>query len=275
MINIGRINRLTVHKIQGDRIYLGSGKSALVLLTDKKPPGECRIGNALSVLVYVDSAGHLAATTEKPKAEVGDVAWLKVVSVNYYGAFLDWGVPKDLLVPFSEQREEMEEGRSYLVKLLLDQKNRILATTKLDSLIREEAAGLSEGQKVSLVVAERTELGFKAIVENEWWGLLYHNELFQTVAIGQKLEGFVKHLRDDGKLDLALHQPGYERIDQLAKNILAQLKQNEGQLPLSDKSPPESIYAAFGVSKKAYKQAIGALYKQQLIAIDDGGIRLI
>jgi predicted RNA-binding protein (virulence factor B family) len=276
MINIGKINKLTVVKQQGADVYLAdsiSGKK--VLLADSRLPANCQVGDTLDVFVYVDSEGHLAATAKKPLAEVGDVAWLKVVSLNYVGAFLDWGLPKDLLVPFSEQHHEMEVGRSYLVKVFLDDQNRIAATTKIDKQLSDESVDFEVGQKVSLIIADRTDLGVKAIIDNSHWGMLYENELFQPVRKGQKMEGYIKQIREDRKIDLSLHQPGYGKVVSLTDSIMAKLKANNGVLMLSDKSPPEAIYDAFGVSKKVFKQAIGALYKQQLITIDKNGIKLV
>ena len=274
MLNIGKINTLTIVKKQGPDIYLDNGLSAKVLLADKKPPENCQVGDALEVFVYVDSEGHLAATTKIPLAQVNDIAWLKVVSLNYVGAFLDWGLPKDLLVPFSEQHHEMEVGKSYLVKVFLDDKNRIAATTKIDRFIEDESIDFEVGQKVSLIIADKTELGFKAIVDNTHWGLLYQNELFQPVRRGQKLNGYIKQIREDGKIDLILQEPGYGKVVSLTDTILIKLNKNNGALDLSDKSPPEAIYGTFGVSKKVLKQAIGALYKKQLITIDKDGIKL-
>ncbi len=275
MLNIGKINQLNVVKIQGADVYLDNGTSGKVLLADKKMSANCQVGDTLSVFVYVDSEGHLAATTKMPLAQVDDIAWLKVVSLNYVGAFLDWGLPKDLLVPFSEQHHEMEVGKSYLVKVFLDDKNRIAATTKIDRFITDESVDFEAGQKVSLIIADKTELGVKAIVNNTHWGMLYQNELFQPVKRGQKLDGYIKQIREDHKIDLILHQPGYGKVVSLTDNILIKLKENDGVLMLSDKSPPEAIYATFGVSKKVFKQAIGALYKKKLITLDKSGIKLV
>ena len=275
MINIGKLNKLNIVKQQGANVYLDGGTSGKVLLADKKLPENCQVGDTLDVFVYVDSEGHLAATTKMPLAQVDDIAWLKVVSLNYVGAFLDWGLPKDLLVPFSEQHHEMEVGKSYLVKVFLDDKNRIAATTKIDRFITDESAGFEVGQKVSLIIADKTELGVKAIVNNTHWGMLYQNELFQPVRKGQKLDGYIKQIREDHRIDLSLHQPGYGKVVSLTDTILIKLKANNGVLMLSDKSPPEAIYAVFGVSKKVFKQAIGALYKKKLITIDKNGIRLV
>ncbi|MGR8981189.1 MAG: CvfB family protein [Gammaproteobacteria bacterium] len=275
MIDIGKTNKLKFIKRVGAQVYLGKGGTANVLLTDRKLPDHCQPGDALDVFVYVDTEGHLAATTKIPNAQVGDIAWLKVVSVNYYGAFLDWGLAKDLLVPFSEQRYEMKAGQHYLVKLFLDAKNRIVATGKIDAYLSDEAENLEAGQKVSLLIADKTELGYKAIVNNNYWGVLYQNELFRPIRKGQKLEGYIKRIREDKKIDLSLYQPGYDKVEALTDKILVRLKENDGWLPLSDKSHPEDIYAAFGVSKKVFKQAIGALYKRKSIEIDDKGIRQV
>jgi uncharacterized protein len=274
MIEIGKINTLKVVSRIGSEIYLASPTSAKVLLVDKKPP-LCQVDEVLDVFAYVDTEGHLAATTTIPKAMVDDIAWLKVVSLNYVGAFLDWGLPKDLLVPFGEQHHELEVGKFYLVKLFLDNQNRLLATTKIEKFIAEEGFYFKAGQKVSLLIADKTDLGIKAIVNNTHWGMLYENELFQPVQKGQKIDGFIRQIREDNKIDLTLHQPGYGKVDELTDKILTQLKDNQGFLPLSDKSPPEAIYNAFGVSKKVFKQAIGALYKQKLVVIEKGGIRLV
>ncbi|MDO9104494.1 MAG: S1-like domain-containing RNA-binding protein [Methylovulum sp.] len=275
MINIGKINTLNVVKEQGAEVYLDSGASAKVLLADKRLPVGCAIGDALDVFVYVDADGHLAATAKLPTAQVDDIAWLKVVSINYTGAFLDWGLPKNLLLPFGEQHHEVVVGEYYLVKLFLDDQSRVAATTKINRFIEETSVYFKPGQKVSLLIADKTELGFKAIINHTHWGVLYQNELFQPVSLGQKLDGYIKQVRDDYKIDLTLHEPGYGKVESLTDKILANLHSNGGVLALSDKSPPELIYATFGVSKKVFKQAIGALYKDQKILLDKAGIRLV
>jgi predicted RNA-binding protein (virulence factor B family) len=273
MINIGKTNQLNVVKLQGPNIYLGLPGSPMVLLADKKLTKAYQIGDSVSAFVYIDGEGHLAATLQKPFAEVGDIAWLKVVAVNYYGAFLDWGIAKDLLVPFPEQTCEMKPGRSYLVKLYEDAKGRIVASTKIERFLSDEGPEFKTGQQVALLIADPTELGVKAVVDNTHWGMLYQNEIFRPLRKGQKLTGYIKKVRDDHKLDLTLHEPGYGKIDPLADRILGELDKHGGVLDLGDKSPPEAIYAMFGASKKAFKQAIGALYKKQLIVIGDHSIR--
>ena len=274
MIQIGKINTLKVVSRVSSETYLASPTSAKILLADRKPP-QCQADDVLDVFVYVDMDGHLAATTTIPKALVDEVAWLEVVSVNRIGAFMDWGLPKDLLVPFGEQHHELEVGESYLVKLFLDAQNRILATTKIDKFLTDEGFYFKAGQKVDLLIADKTDLGIKAVVNNTHWGMLYPNELFQPVQKGQKLAGYIKQIREDSKIDLTLHQPGYGKVEELTDKIITKLKGNEGFLPLSDKSPPEAIYKAFGVSKKVFKQAIGALYKKKLVLIEKDGIRLV
>ncbi len=275
MLEIGKINRLKIVSHVGPEIYLSGPGAAKILLTGKKPPSGCDIGDVLEVFVYADSDGHLAATVTAPKAVADDIAWLRVVSVNRTGAFLDWGLPKDLLVPRIEQHQELEAGKFYLVKLYLDSQNRILGTTKIDRYLTDEGPYFKTGQAVSLLIADRTSLGVKAVVNNTHWGMLYENEIFQAIQQGQKLEGFIKHIRPDFRLDLSLYRPGYGKVAAIEDKILEQLNAKDGFLPLSDKSPPETIYAALGVSKKVYKQAIGALYKKKRVLIETGGIRLI
>ncbi|MDD2725642.1 MAG: S1-like domain-containing RNA-binding protein [Methylovulum sp.] len=274
MIHIGKTNTLKIVKQQGADVYLGDGISNKVLLANKIPP-HYQMDDSLEAFVYVDMDGHLAATTRMPLAQADEIAWLPVVSVNYTGAFLDWGLPKDLLVPFSEQHLEMEVGRSYLVRLFLDDKSRILATTKINRFLEETSEDFQVGEKVSLIIADKTDLGVKAIINHSCWGMLYQNELFQPVHQGQKLDGYIKQIREDNKIDLSLHQPGYGKVESITDTILAKLRANNGVLMLSDKSPPEEIYATFGVSKKVFKQAIGALYKDHKITLDKTAIRLV
>ena len=276
MINIGKINTLTISKQNSSGIYLSdeaSGKQ--VLLIDEKPK-KYELEESVRVFVFVDSEGHLAATTHIPWAQVDDIAYLKVVSVNYYGAFLDLGLKKNLLLPFSEQHHEVEVGDSYFVKIRLDDKDRLVATTKLSQYVSDEMENneFTVGQKVDLLITDQTDLGIKAIVNNSHWGLLYENEIFQTLQRGQRIDGYIKTIRDDLRLDLSLHETGYGKVTSLTDRILQMLSDNGGELAVGDKSEPETIYALFGVSKKVFKQAIGALYKQKHIIIDKTTIRL-
>jgi predicted RNA-binding protein (virulence factor B family) len=276
MIEIGKFNTLTISRKRDNEVYLDGGESGEIALADKDAPKDCNVGDTLKVFVYIDGKNQLQATTLIPKAQTDEVAWLKVVSLSHAGAFMDWGLPKDLLVPFSEQKGRMVEGRFYLVRLFLDEDNRIAATTLLDDFIQDQAFYFKEGQAVDLIIADETELGFKAVVNNQYWGVLYKNEIFQPLQKGQKLKGYIKKIRPDNKLDLALSQDKYgQKVDDTSAKVLSILEQHGGYIALTDKSPPETIYDTFGVSKKVYKQAIGGLYRQRKILIEDKGIRLV
>ena len=209
--------------------------------------------------------------------EIGQVAWLKVVEVNNLGAFVDWGLPKDLFIPFAEQQHPLTKGGHTLVRVYLDNQGRLAGSTRIDHWINETSHDLKQGQKVSLIIADRTELGFKAVINHECWGLLYSDDLYQRIRKGQVMDGYIQRIRDDGKIDLTLHQPGFSKgkMDDVSSKILAALQANDGFLALTDKSPPPEIYAALGVSKKVFKQAIGALYKQRVITLESSGIRLL
>lgn len=276
MITIGKTNTLHVSKQNSSGIYLsdkGSGKH--VLLVDERPK-KYELDEMLRVFVFVDGEGHLCATTRIPWAQVNEIAYLRVVSVNYYGAFLDWGMQKNLLLPYSEQHHELDVGDFYFVKLLLDEKERLIASTKLTAHVSDEMQHdeFTVGQKVNLLITDQTPLGIKAIVNHTHWGVLYENEVFETLQRGQRIEGLIKHIREDLRLDLALHEAGYGKVAPLTERILTMLHENGGAMTVSDKSPPETIYALFGVSKKVFKQAIGALYKQKQIVIEPTRIRL-
>ena len=189
---------------------------------------------------------------------------------------MDWGLSKDLFIPFAEQHHPLKPGNHTIVKVYLDNQGRPAGSTRIDHWIEDMATGLKVGEKVSLLVAEQTELGFKAIINHQFWGLLYSNELYRRIRRGQALDGYIQRIRDDGKIDLSLNQPGFNdsKIDGVAQKIVSQLNENSGFLGLTDKSPPPAIYAAFGVSKKVFKQAIGSLYKARKITIEAEGIRL-
>jgi len=276
MIEIGKLNSLTISKKRDNEVYLDGGELGEIALADKEAPANCEMGDSLQVFVYIDGKNQTIATTLVPKVQVDEVAWLKVVSLSHAGAFMDWGLPKDLLVPFSEQKTKMVEGRFYLVRLFLDENNRIAASMLLDDFIQDEAFYYKDGQAVELIIADETELGFKAVVDHKYWGVLYKNEIFQPLQRGQKLAGFIKKVRPDQKLDLILSQEKYgQKVDATSGKILAILEKHGGYIGLTDKSPPEMIYDTFAVSKKVFKQAIGGLYKQRKIVIEEKGIRLI
>lgn len=212
---------------------------------------------------------------EQSTLTIGQVAWLKVVDVNDLGAFVDWGLSKDLFIPFAEQQHPLRPGSFTLIKIYLDNQGRPAGSTRIDRWIEDTTSELSAGQQVELLIAEQTDLGFKAIINHQFWGVLYSNELYRRVRKGQIVEGYIQRIRDDGKIDLTLNQPGFSasKIEVVARDIENNLHANSGFLALNDKSPPPDIYAAFGVSKKVFKQAVGALYKAQKITIEAGGLR--
>lgn len=276
MLEIGRFNRLAVLETGTHGAILDGGESGRLLIGMRQCPEGLEPGDELEVFVYLDAEGDPVATTKRPAAEMGQVAWLEVVSVSDHGAFVDWGLPKDLFVPFAEQQHKLVSGRHTLIKVYQDNQGRIAGSTRIDHWIEDTPSGYKQGQKVSLIVADKTELGYKAVMDHQYWGLLYSNELYRRIRKGQVLEGYVKRVREDGKVDLTLNQPGFskDKISDIGEAILTALEQNNGFLPLTDKSPPPEIYAAFGVSKKVFKQAIGSLYKQRQITLEANGIRL-
>ncbi len=276
MAEIGRINKLTVLKELDFGIYLDGENLGEILMPKRYVPLECKIGDEIEAFIYFDSEDRIIATTEKPNAQVGDFSFLKVASVNEFGAFLDWGLSKELLVPFREQKVKMQEGQWYIVYVYVDlESNRIAASAKLDKFIDKEPSQFKIAQSVDLFICSQTELGYKAIINNSHWGILYKNEVFQPLQKGQSIKGFIKKIREDGKIDLGLFQPGYNKIDGIANDILQKLKENKGFLDTTDKSPTEYIYEQFGISKKVYKQAVGALFKKGLIDIESNGIRMV
>ncbi len=276
MAEIGKINNLQVVKSLDHGIYLDGGDLGEVLMPSRYVPENCEIGDTLEVFIYLDSADLLLATTETPYVMVGECAYLKVVDVNQAGAFMDWGLPKDLLVPYGEQISPLKTGQSYTVLAYLDENtNRIAATQKLDSHLSEEAQYFKPGQAVDILIFGKTELGYKAVINNTHIGLIYRNEVFQTLTHGEKLKGFIKAIREDRKIDLCLQLPGKDAREDLKTRILNHLKKNDGESTLTDKSSPEDIYQCFAVSKKNYKQALGTLYKKRLIRIEEDKITLI
>lgn len=277
MATIGKRNTLTVLRDAKPGIYLDGEELGEILLPNRYVPRNVAVGEVVEVFVYRDSEDRLVATTEVPLATVGDVAKLRVVSVNrQIGAFLDWGLAKDLLLPFREQLGSVYEGQEVMVRVYLDEKTqRIVASMKLDrkaALI--EAPDYRAGQQVEFLVGERTPLGYKVMVENRHVGLLYHENISIPIEIGDKLKGYVRALRPDGKLDLSLDQSGFKRVAPLADKILEVLELNGGRIDLDDDSPPEEIRQAFAVSKKAFKQALGTLYKSRRIRFTKPGVEL-
>lgn len=276
MVEIGKINTLEVVRETDNGLYLDGEELGEILMPKKFVSDEVKNVGWADVFVYTDSEDRLVATTEKPIAKVGEFALMRVVAVSRFGAFLDWGLPKDLLVPFREQKADMLEGRSYIVHVFLDlQTKRIAASAKLDKFLDNTPPDYKMGDEVSLLIADETELGYKAIVNDEHWGMLYKNQVFKPLAIGEKRIGYINKVRDDEKIDLLLEKPGYEKVDAISEKILEVLAENRGFLAVSDKTSPEMIQAMFGISKKNFKKAIGGLYKKRIINFDSDGIRLM
>lgn len=276
MVEIGKINTLEVVRETDNGFYLDGQEMGEILMPRKFITDEVRTRGWADVFIYTDSEDRLVATTETPLAKVGEFAFLKVVATSRFGAFLDWGLPKDLLVPFREQKAKMAEGGTYLVYVYLDlQTNRIAASAKIDKFLDNTPPEYETGDEVDLLIAEETELGYKAIVNSEHWGMLYKNQVFQPMFIGQKTKGYVGKVRDDDKIDLLPEKPGYEKVDAMSGKILQVLSENHGFLALSDNSTPEMVQAILGMSKKNFKKAIGSLYKKRLIIFDSDGIRLV
>ena len=275
-VEIGKFNKLQVVKIADHGVYVDGGEEGTILLPNRYVPEGTDIEDCLEVFLYFDSDDLLIATTESPKAMVGDVQLLKVVDTNRVGAFLDWGLPKDLLVPYSEQQHSMKEGESYVVYVFHDHKtDRILASSKLNRYFEEESTNLEPRQKVDLKITDKTELGYKTIIDNQYLGLIFHGDAFRPLALGECLPGYIKAIREDGKIDVIISQHSPQGDNSLEDQILVYLKQSGGESNLTDKSNPDHIYRQFKVSKKKYKNALGALYKRKLIVITREKISLV
>lgn len=277
MADLGRLNKLPVLRSTLPGVYLGAGDDGEILLPHRYVPSGTQLDDLLEVFVYRDSEDRFIATTERPFAMVGEFAALKVVSVNRnVGAFLDWGLPKDLLLPFREQTDRVFAGDTVLVYVMVDERSqRIIATTKLAKHLSRQPPRYKIGQPVDLVIVSKTPLGYNAIVENTHQGLLYHTQIGAKLQPGQKLKGFVTGLRPGGKIDLGLDAAGYQRVAPLTEQIVDALKAAEGRLDYDDDSSPEAIREAFGCSKKAFKQALGALFKQRRVEFTEPGIALV
>lgn len=278
MALIGRMNSLQVVKHTDFGLYLDGGADGEILLPKRYIPKDTpsEVDDWLNVFIYLDSEDKLIATTLKPKIQLGEFASLKVVDINRVGLFFDWGLPKDLLLPHSEEKRPLQIGDYCVVYLYLDKRTRRLtATARLDRYLDKEPARYQAGQEVDLLVAERTDLGFKAIIDGRHWGLIHKNELFKFIRSGMREKGYIKELRDDGKISLSLQPIGREAASGLAEQIIERLRAQNGVLALGDKSPPEQIAEQFRVSKGNFKKAIGGLYKQGLIRIHDDRIELL
>lgn len=278
MALIGRYNSLQIVKHTNFGLYLDGAQDGEILLPNRYIPKDVPTEDEdwLNVFVYLDSEDKLLATTEKPKVQVGEFASLKVVEVNSIGVFLDWGLPKDLLLPYSEEKRTLQAGDYCVVHVYLDKHTRrITATARLDRYLDKAPANYSVGQEVDLLVAEATDMGFKAIINNKHWGLIHKNEVFKFMRAGKQEKGYIKEIRSDGNISLSLQPVGAEAASSLNSKILAKLRENDGTLPVSDKSDPQVISGLFGVSKGNFKKAIGALYKQGQIVIHADHIELV
>lgn len=272
MLDIGRIQPLTVSRIDERGAWLLAAGQELLLPARELPAGLAP-GQSLEVLVYHDGSGTPVATLRPPKGQVGEFALLKVSQSTKHGAFLDWGLEKDVLCPFSEQPERMRPGRSYLVKLCLDSQGRVVATAQIERCLEPPGGELAEGDAVALQLWEFTELGAKVIINQRFGGLLFHDELPSGLRRGSRLSGYIKRLREDGKIDVCLRQGGAAGAAEAAGVLLTALRLH-GFLPLHDQSPPEQIQQLLGLSKKAFKKALGGLYKAGLVELGAEGIKL-
>lgn len=273
MIKLGLINTLEVLRDTSVGLFLGD-ESQEVLLPNRYVPDGVDVGDSLDVFIYTDSEDRPVATTLTPKIKLGEFACLEVKDVTAFGAFLDWGLAKDLLVPTNEQMERMQSGEMHVVYLYLDEKtNRLAASTKLKNFLKTDTV-VKEGHEVNLLVCRHSELGIQVLINDSHLGLLYHDQVFKPLHIGDKVKGYIKLIREDGKIDVSLQKTGYVQIEDSQQLILDALKKNKGSLNLSDKSDPKEIYAKLGISKSVFKKAIGGLYKRQLITIEDTRIVL-
>lgn len=275
-VKLGKYNLLEVVKEVDFGVYLDGGDAGEILLPSRYVPEGCKLGDMLNVFLYLDNEERLIATTLQPLVQVDEFAFLEVAWVNEFGAFLDWGLMKDLFVPFREQKMKMQKGHRYIVHAHVDEDSyRIMASAKVEHYLSKEMPDYQPGQEVDVLIWQKTDLGFKAIVENRFGGLLYDSEIFQHLETGMRLSVYIKQVRQDGKIDLVLQKPGAKKVDDFSEALLRYIKEQGGFTPLNDKSAAEEIYETFGVSKKTFKKAVGDLYKKRLVMLEDGGIRLV
>ncbi len=276
MVEVGKYNTLRIVKRVDFGMYLEGDNGQEILLPTRYVPKDANPGDEIEVFIYHDNEGRIIATTAHPKATVGEFEFMEVRSVSNIGAFLDWGLMKDLLVPFREQKMPMREGKWYLVYVRVDNiTGRVMATARIDKFLNNIPPQYEHNQMVDLLVTEETEIGYRVIINNLHWGLIYQNEVFRRLERGEHLKGYIKEVRDDEKIDVSLTPLGYQKVEGIAGTILESLKAQGGYIPVHDKSEPDVIYSLFRCSKKAFKQAIGSLYKQHLITLEKEGIRLL
>lgn len=274
-VRLGRYNQLEVVKEVDFGVYLDGGDDGEILLPTRYVPEDCQPGDMLNVFIYLDNEERLVATTLTPYAQVGDFACLEVAWTNQYGAFLDWGLMKDLFVPFREQKNKMEKGERYVVHVHLDEDSyRIMASAKVERYLSNDMPPYHPGDGVEILVWQRTDLGYKVIVDNRFGGLIYATDVVRPLSTGTKTEAYVRQVRPDGKIDIVLQPDGPRKVDDFAEVLLDYIRQHDGFTTFQDKTPAEDIYATFGVSKKTFKKAVGDLYKKHLVTLEEGGIRL-
>jgi predicted RNA-binding protein (virulence factor B family) len=273
MAFLGRTNRIRLKRFVDFGAYLESENLGEILLPQKYVPEGSEEGDWVEAFIYRDSEDRLIATTTVPYAEVGECAYLEVVQVNRVGAFLDWGLPKDLFVPFAEQHQRMKRGEKRVVYLYVDNTDRIAASERLDRFLPSTTDEYEAGDEVELLISRHTELGYEAVIDDTCLGMVFENDALSQLEAGTRISGYIKNVRSDGKIDLSL-QPPLETRDELSERILADLRASGGKSTLTDKSSPDEIFEKYGVSKRAYKRAIGGLYKARLIRIEKGSIEL-
>jgi predicted RNA-binding protein (virulence factor B family) len=276
IIKLGDYNKLNVVKKVDFGLYLDGGKAGEILLPSRYVPEGTEIGDELNVFIYLDQEERVIATTEQPLAKVGDFAYLEVKWVNEYGAFLGWGLMKDLFCPFREQKKKMEIGESYIVYVHIDEESyRIVASAKVDKFLSNDGCPLQSGEEADLLVWQKTELGFKVIINNRYSGLVYRDQVFQNLHTGDRLKGFIQNIRPDGKIDVSLQKTGRQQTLDFSDTLLDYIRAHGGYCPFGDKSDAQDIYREFNVSKKVFKKAVGDLYKQRLITIESDGLHLV
>lgn len=274
-IKLGKYNQLEVVKEVDFGVYLDGDEDGEILLPQRYVPEGTVPGDMLNVFIYLDMDERLVATTLQPYVQVGEFACLEVAWINQFGAFLDWGLMKDLFVPFREQKSKMQKGGRYVIHAHLDEESyRIVASAKVEHYLSKEIPPYQKGDEVDVMVWQKTDLGYKVIVENAFSGMLYHNEVFRQIVPGDHLQAYVKLVREDGKIDLELQKEGAKKVDDFAERLLQYIKDNGGTTTINDKSEADLIYDTFGVSKKTFKKAVGDLYKKRLVVLEEGKIRL-
>ena len=274
-LKLGDYNTLEVVKQVDFGVFLDGGIEGEVLLPAKSVPEGCKVGDKLEVFLYLDSEERLIATTERPYAKVGDFAYLEVAWTNRFGAFLKWGLLKDLFVPFREQKTPMEIGKSYMVYVMVDRQSyRVMATAKVEHHLSKEPVPYAAGDEVSVLVWAKTDLGYKVIIDNKYAGLVYDSDIFSRIQPGMCMQAYIKQVREDGKVDVALQPSGIGYAEDFSDTLLRKIVEAGGRMPFGDKSPAEDVYREFGVSKKVFKKAAGMLYKSRKIRIDDFSIEI-